>query len=384
MRSGSFFEWLQNALAHIGLTKVRQLPPDGLGADISQDAFAATRELSRLLVEENAAPPDFFTTDTADISIILGNLFRAQGDISRAVKLRKALLARAGVDDALRARIFFELGCDYRKSGLLDRALSAYKEARNLGFSSMAVSGELVHLFADSGDFNAAAVESAIIGNPQAEAYFLVRHAEEHAANGNDDTATKLIRRAIDVCSGSPEAWLALACMNLAAGNGCKATERFVSGLAKAGESGRLILLEGLFAFISGPAAPAVCPAALDDLMLGLSEAFAAREADLMVCYYGGLFMQRVKKAEEAEQWFTKALVLEPDFWAARLALLALIADRDPLPPLLGQQIAFFTQKAAESKRFFCRPCGMRRNSIFSFCPRCRAWHSVSFRLYLN
>ena len=63
---------------------------------------------------------------------------------------------------------------------------------------------------------------------------------------------------------------------------------------------------------------------------------------------------------------------------------LALIADRDPLPPLLGQQIAFFTQKAAESKRFFCRPCGMRRNSIFSFCPRCRAWHSVSFRLYLN
>ena len=65
-----------------------------------------------------------------------------------------------------------------------------------------------------------------------------------------------------------------------------------------------------------------------------------------MLCYYNGLFMQRLKKADEAEQWFTKALVIEQDFWAARLALLALIAERDRefLPPLLAQHKAFFLQ----------------------------------------
>ena len=384
MRFASFFEWLQSALSRIGLKDARRFPAEGTAGN--EDLFAATRELSRLLVAETPASSSSCPTDAADISITLGNLFRAQGDLERAVRLREALLARMDADAPLKARIFFELGCDYRKAGLLDRALSAYKEARKLGHPALAVSEELAHLFADSGDFSAAAAESAVIGNPRAEAYFLVKQAEDQAAAGNDDTATKLIRRAIDVYPGSPEAWLALACMSLAAGSGVKAGEHFVRGLTKAGEQGRLILLEGLHAFIVGPTAPAIPETALHDLFLAIVEFSSGREADLMLCYYNGLFMQRMKKADEAEQWFTKALVIEQEFWAARLALLALIAERDRefLPPLLAQQIAFFTRKAAESKRFFCKPCGMRRNSVFSFCPRCRAWHSVAFRLYLN
>lgn len=384
MRFGSFFEWLQTALIRFRLKYARHIPPQGSDADADRDAFAATRELSRLLADQTTPPPFAFTPDTADVPIILGNLFRAQGDIDRAVKLREALLARAGPDAALKARIFFELGCDYRKAGLLDRALSAYREARRLGYSALAVSEELALLFADSGDFSAAALESAIIGNPQAEAYFLVRQAEDQAATGNDDTAAKLIRRAIDVCPGAPEAWLALACMNLAAGDAAGASGHFIRGLTNARSPGRLILLEGFHAFVNGPAAPAIAVNALHETLRTVVESFSGREADLMLCYYGGLFMQRTGETEEAEQWFTKALLVEPDFWAARLALLALIAERECPPPLLAQQISFFTRKASESKRFFCRQCGMRRNSVFSFCPRCRAWHSVSFRLYLN
>lgn len=383
MRFASFFEWLQSALSRIGLKDARRHPVEETAGH--EDIFAATRELSRLLA---LAPPasSSCSTDAADISIILGNLFRAQGDLDRAVRLREALLARVDADTPLKARIFFELGCDYRKAGLLDRALSAYKEARKLRYPALSVSEELIHLFADSGDFSAAAVESSLIGNAQAEAYFLVKQAEDQAATGNDDAATKLIKRAIDVSPGSPEAWLALACMSLAADDGAKAGKRFADGLAKAKEPGRLILLEGLYAFITGPAAPAIPETALRDLLRTIAEFSSGQEADLMLCYYSGLFMQRVKQAEEAEQWFTKTLVIEADFWAARLALLALIAERDreALPPLLAQQIAFFTNKAAESKRFFCKSCGMRRNSVFSFCPRCRAWHSVAFRLYLN
>ena len=380
----SFFEWLQELPARIGLKKDRQALPEGPGDDMSQDAFAATRELSRLLVEDNASASVANPIDTADISIILGNLFRAQGDIARAVRLREALLARADMNASLKARIFFELGCDYRRSGLLDRALDSYKEARKLGFSGQAVSGELAHLFADSGDFAAAAREFSAIGNARGEAYFLVMQAEEQAAQGDDGAAVKLLKRAAGVYPGSPEAWLALTCMNLMSGDAAGARKRYTAGLAKAKDSAGLILLEGLHAFINGPSAPAIPPGALHALLIGLNSDFAAGDADLMLCYYGGLFMRRIEQADEAEQWFTKALVIEPDFWAARLALLALTADRESLPPLLGQQIVFFTRKAAESKRFFCRSCGMRRKSIFSCCPRCRAWHSVAFRLYLN
>ena len=380
MRPVPFFEWLQNAFVRLSTIRTHPGSPGASDDGAGHEAFAAARALSRLLMENRTV----FAGDTSDIPNILGNLFRAQGDIDRAVKLREALLVHPDANEAHKARTFFELACDYRKAGLLDRAQMAYKEARRFGFDDRAIRNELAYLFADSGDFVAAALELAAVANPQAEAYFLVMQAREQAGTGNDQPAIKLLRQALVVSPESPEALLALTCMNLMNGDWRSAHKQFAPGLAHAGASPRLILLEGLHAYITGPAAPAIPTESLDAFVQAVGADLTFGRTDLLLCYYGGLFMQRMKKTEEAEQWFTKTLLLDPEFWAARLALLALVAERETLAPLLANQIAFFSQKASESKRFFCRPCGMRRDSVFSFCPRCRAWHSIAFRLYLN
>lgn len=312
--------------------------------------------------------------------LTLGNLFRARGDLDRAVRLRGNLIGAAADDPSLLAEIHFELGRDYRKAGLMDRALLAYKEARKLGFSEPAVSGELAHLFADSGDFAAAARESAELGLHRAEAYFLVRQAEESASLGKDLTAQRLLRSAALAFPASPEACLGLVSLRLAAGRIEKALKHIASCFSNSDDSTRLILMEGLHSLVKSPPAQNT-PAALAN---GISEIIATYDSDVVVCYYAGLFCRAAKDESKAEQWFTKALVLDPDFWAARLAILTMAAERESLPPLLAGQIAFFTEQGVRSRRFFCPPCGIRRDTVFSFCPRCRAWHTVAFRKRLT
>lgn len=377
----SFLRRLHSLFAFTRSGRGAPRSPAGL-AHGGRDSRAAASELSRLLADRHGQ--SLPAEGASDISLALGNLFRAQGDIERAVALREAVLAHPkDASPELRARTFFELGRDYRKAGFIDRAHDAFREAAGLGFPSAETGLQLAKMYADSGDFAAAAAEYARLDMPFAEAACLVRLASESASRGNDGAALRLIRQALTVYPGAPEAWSAMACMSLAAADAQAAVEQLAEGLSKGSESGRLILLEEVYAFATGRAGPEIPASALESMARGLAALPGASES-VITCYYSGLFLQLTGKLEEAEQCHAKALVLDPDFWGSRLALLDLCARREKLPPLLKGQVDFFTALGAVSKRFICSPCGMRREIIFSECPRCRAWHSALFRLRLN
>ncbi|HEY5308232.1 MAG TPA: lipopolysaccharide assembly protein LapB [Casimicrobiaceae bacterium] len=59
---------------------------------------------------------------TIDLHFALGNLFRRQGEIDRAIRMHQNLLDRADLPDDKRQVAAFELGQDFHRAGLLDRA----------------------------------------------------------------------------------------------------------------------------------------------------------------------------------------------------------------------------------------------------------------------
>ncbi len=371
----SFLARLKKACAVFGKKRPQSLLLDDSALTRGHDTAAAVRELTRV-----------FSTDpkAVELSLALGNLFRAQGDLERAVKLRENLLARNDIDVSFRCSILFELACDYRRAGLLDRALETYQEAEARGVSKQIIQGELAQLHADSGNFNAAAQSYNFLNNPLAEAHFLVRQAEECAVAGNDMTAQRLLKKATSVYPPSPEAWLALASMALLGGNKTLTKETMLKGLEHTLPSGRLLLLEGLHALTIGKSKPELPPEALQTLVETLTATFSSKKPDLLQYYYGGLFLQAVGKLAEAESWYTKALVLEPEFWATRLHLMEILAAKESLSPLLATQVAFFVKQKTGIKRFLCNQCSLRREHIFYNCPRCHTWHSVDFRFSLQ
>ena len=60
--------------------------------------------------------------ETADLHFALGNLFRRRGEIERAIRVHQNLLARPDLPLEQQQHAQYELGMDYLKAGLLDRA----------------------------------------------------------------------------------------------------------------------------------------------------------------------------------------------------------------------------------------------------------------------
>jgi len=68
---------------------------------------------------------------TIELHFALGNLFRRGGEIDRAIRLHQNLLERADLVEGQRLQALTELGHDYLKAGLLDRAEEIFLRLRS-------------------------------------------------------------------------------------------------------------------------------------------------------------------------------------------------------------------------------------------------------------
>ncbi|QOL49607.1 lipopolysaccharide assembly protein LapB [Massilia litorea] len=76
--------------------------------------------------------------ETADMHFALGNLFRRRGEIERAIRVHQNLLARPDLPPEQRTQAQYELGMDYLKAGLLDRAEETFNGLVDGGYSVQA------------------------------------------------------------------------------------------------------------------------------------------------------------------------------------------------------------------------------------------------------
>jgi lipopolysaccharide biosynthesis regulator YciM len=66
--------------------------------------------------------------ESADMHFALGNLFRRRGETERAIRVHQNLLARPDLPGEQKAQARYELGMDYLKAGLLDRAEETFNQ----------------------------------------------------------------------------------------------------------------------------------------------------------------------------------------------------------------------------------------------------------------
>ena len=67
-------------------------------------------------------------SEAADVYMALGEMFRSQGEIGRAVRIHQNILARPDVSQRLYLQAHFALAKDFQTGGLLDRALRHYQK----------------------------------------------------------------------------------------------------------------------------------------------------------------------------------------------------------------------------------------------------------------
>lgn len=112
----------------LGWWTSRQFGARRSGAEVSALSSDYFRGLNYLLNEEQDKAIEVFlklaeyNRDTVETHLALGNLFRRRGEVDRAIRLHQHLVSRPGLTDAMKTVALLELGEDYMRAGLLDRA----------------------------------------------------------------------------------------------------------------------------------------------------------------------------------------------------------------------------------------------------------------------
>lgn len=92
------------------------------------------RGLNYLLNEQQDEALDVFIrmsemdSETVDIQFALAGLFLRRGEVDRAIRIHQNIIARPMLSHEQRKRALYELGLDYMRAGLLDRAESLFQD----------------------------------------------------------------------------------------------------------------------------------------------------------------------------------------------------------------------------------------------------------------
>jgi len=141
--------------------------------------------------------------DTAEIHLALGNLFRRRGEVDRAIHIHGSLIARTHLTADQRHRAMLELGEDYLRAGLFDRAEELFQKLLAQPDHTILALSRLIHIFQQEKDWPQAIAHSDRLERISGEskrrqtAHFCCELAEEANARRQDDEARTWLREAL-------------------------------------------------------------------------------------------------------------------------------------------------------------------------------------------
>jgi lipopolysaccharide assembly protein B len=142
-------------------------------------------------------------SETVETHLALGNLFRRRGEVDRAIRIHQNLIARPTLNREQRTNALLELGMDYMRSGLLDRAEGLFLELIDSGTHLQQAYSQLLEIYQQEKDWDKAIEIARKLGSISFESYspiiaqFHCEHAESALHEGNMKGVKDHIRRAM-------------------------------------------------------------------------------------------------------------------------------------------------------------------------------------------
>jgi lipopolysaccharide biosynthesis regulator YciM len=136
--------------------------------------------------------------ETIDLHFALGSLFRRRGEYDRAIRMHQNLLDRAdlGAEQKLQAQM--ELGQDYLKAGILDRAEELFSRLESTS-QGMAARRFLLEIYQQEKDWpRAIEMTKQVETDPRALAQFLCELAASESGQSRPDAARQHLDAALD------------------------------------------------------------------------------------------------------------------------------------------------------------------------------------------
>jgi lipopolysaccharide biosynthesis regulator YciM len=167
------------------------------GAKISRLSNTYFRGLNYLLNEQQDKALEIFLQiaevdkETVETQFALGHLFRRRGEVDRAIRLHQNLVARTGLSEEQKTRAVLELGEDYMRAGLLDRAETLFNDLVQMGVHAPKALQQLISIYQSERDWKQAITYALKYEQITGEAmggsiaHYYCELAEKHVHEGN-------------------------------------------------------------------------------------------------------------------------------------------------------------------------------------------------------
>ncbi len=350
----------------------------GNGAGIFSDTYV--KGLNYLLSNDSNKAIGIFTelievnSDTIEIHITLGNLFRSKGEVERAIKVHQNLLARPNLSKKQRNMVIAELANDYLKAGLLDRAEKLFKEMIQLKTDDLLAYRRLLDLYITGKSWHEA-IDCARILYDRGEAdaaiiysQCLCEVAEDSMSHGKNKIARESLAKAIEVDQNCVRATLLLIKLHLDS-NGISAAQKLFRRLIKLNPEYMGLYIEpARKIYLRGKESNGY----QQFLQQQYREHPSTRLAMALLEYYVDQ-----NQIEKARRFLSVVLESSPSFESFEFALRFLKSDPDHLSQTWESLSSFLKLMQSKKIEFTCSNCGYESHVIEWNCPSCKSWASM-------
>ena len=136
--------------------------------------------------------------ETIDLHFALGSLFRRRGEYDRAIRMHQNLLERADLGQEQKSIALAELGQDYLKAGILDRAEEVFKKLEKSPQPG-AARRHLREIYEQEKDWQRAIEMTGVVeSDPRDLAQYYCELAASESAQSRPDAARKQLEAALE------------------------------------------------------------------------------------------------------------------------------------------------------------------------------------------
>src|SRR3954454_13726339 len=180
------------------------------GARVSELSTNYFRGLNYLLNEQQDKAIEVFlklaeiNRDTVETHLALGNLFRRRGEVDRAIRVHQHLIARPNLNEDEKTVALLELGEDYMRAGLLDRAETLFSDLVAMDAHVPSALRHLIGIYQHEKDWDKAIDHARRLENISGEsegpvvAQFYCELAEQARAAKNFEDAHRYLEHAFE------------------------------------------------------------------------------------------------------------------------------------------------------------------------------------------
>jgi lipopolysaccharide biosynthesis regulator YciM len=318
-------------------------------------------------------------SDTIETYVALGNLYRSKGDIDRAIHIRQTIILRPNISEQIKLRALFDLGLDYKKGGLLDRALETFLNVLKKQPSNVATLEEIEKIYEEMKDWeNAFSIRQKLSKLVRGKHNNILAHhqtelGKKYADEGEHARAKASFKKAISIHKGCVDAYLHLGDLYFSNQDYKKAMATWKSVVRISPNLTFLAYrrLEGAYSKMQN----------LKPVEAFLKEC-AEFNSDAFTHLALARYLYNAQDYDGALKEIESALDLNPSFWEARAFLGEILIAGDRKEEAVTAYKSLIPHLNIPYLKFQCSNCGFIPADLQWQCPQCKRWDTIKLKNY--